>query len=422
MSLMIVGAIIFIFFIRMPEIPLALLFNGIFIYFFIVYQSGVEINSVMTGAFYAFLTLYYLVGALLRWGKLVAIFKLDLLDILFAGSFLIIFMNYFIFSLNNEYAYQKIMYAPLLAIAPYAGLRLLTSTENFQRFFDYCVYFAVALVFVAIYELYTNPELAETTRFSMYKFQTRGESPTALAMTFAILLIILLVKYWEYRKLKFADFALSVPSAYLLLRTGSRGAVASLLIAGSVYMLFISKAKLKTKIYFIISIIILVCIAYYLIPESTRDFYNYTITPEAMTQGVSSINERFSYWHQAENDFWESPVMGVGFGNSCDHVGYPHNIVLEVAAEFGVMGLCVFAVMLFLTLKKGLYFIKNEKEHDLSLFMNLALFLFLYSLTEAMVGGYITNQTRLYMSMGLIVSISNSSFRQAPFLRDIKII
>jgi len=399
------GLVFFTFFVKNPELPLAIQFNGTFIYFYAVYKMGFETSTLMTGIFYGFLALSYLLGGILLISKRPQKFKFGSIDVLFICIFFLFFVSYFIFSLDNPNAFKKISYAPLLVIAPYFGVRFLNSEERIKKFFKYCVLVAAILIISAIYELLFNPVFAERGRFSIYMFSERGDNPILFGITFAILLIILFVRVVEQRKLKFKYLILMVPSAFLLLRSGSRGAVISFLVTMVSYLFIMGRMRLKTKVYAIILLSLLILGVYKFIPESTTEFYQYTFTPEARENPVSSVYQRLTMWGEAIDDFKRSPILGVGTGNSVGGIGFPHNIILEISAELGILGLFLFLAMCYLTIRKSWSFIKKVEDKDFNLLMKLSLLLFIYSLVEAMFSGYITNQTHLFMSMGLIVSM-----------------
>ena len=400
---LLLGLTFFTFFVKSPGLPLAIFFNGTFIYFYTVYKLGLETSSLMTGSFYAFLAISFLLSGVLLIAKRPQKFKLGAIDVLFICFFFLVFLSYFMFHTGSESAYKKITYAPLLVVAPYVGIRFLISEERIKKFFNYCVLVAAILIIPALYELFFNPIFAESGRFSMYMLPERGDNPILFGITFAILLIILFVWMLEQRKFKY--LILMVPSMFLLFRSGSRGAVISFLVTMLFYLLIIGRLRFKTKVYAAILTALLILGAYKFISESTREFYQYTFTPEARLTEVSSVYQRVTMWEMAINDFKENPILGVGMGNSVGGGGFPHNIILEVSAELGILGLFIFLSMCYLTIKKAMRFIKREEKQDLNLLMKLSLILFVYSLTEAMFSGYITNQTQLFMSMGLVVSV-----------------
>jgi len=416
---LLVGLAFFTFFVKNPELPLAILFNGTFIYFYSVYKLGFETSRLMTAGFYGFLAFFYILGGVLLVAKRPQKFRFGSIDVLFICFFFLVFLSYFMFHTGSESAYRKITYAPLLVIAPYFGIRLLISEERIKKFFYYCVLVAAILIIPAFYELFFNPIFAEYGRFSMYMFSERGDNPILFGITFATLLMILFAWVLEQRKLKFKYLILIIPSMFLLLRSGSRGAVISFLVAMLFYINIIGRLRLKTKVYAGIFITLLILGTYKFVPEAVSEFYRYTFTPEARVSEVSSIYYRITLWEGAINDFKTNPMLGVGVGNSVEGIGFPHNILLEVAAELGILGLLILIPMCYLTVKKAIKFIKRKENQNLNLLMKLSLTLFVYSLTEAMFSGYITNQTQLFMSMGLIVSLIklNASYHRGNLER-----
>jgi len=72
-----------------PEFSLAVIFNGIFIYFYLIYKIGFETSSVMTGLFYIILTCAYLIGGVIITAKKWKGVKICSIDFF-------IFSNYFI--------------------------------------------------------------------------------------------------------------------------------------------------------------------------------------------------------------------------------------------------------------------------------------------------------------------------------------
>lgn len=400
------GIALFMLLVRKPELSLAILFNGSIIYFYLIYKLDIGSSRLLSGGFYAFLALSYLLGGFfLNSGRLHKL-RLSSVDVLFVFFFIWVFFNYFIFYSGSESAYTKIMYAPLLVITPYVGIRLLSSMERIDKFINYCVLLAAMLIIPSLYELLFNPLLAKASGFSIYLIRGEEANHILFGLTFAILLLIIFIKLFERKAFDFRHIILIIPSAYLLLRSASRGALISLVITMLFYLLFITTMRFKLKIYAVFFILLLILGAYKLMPEPTIVSYSSTFEYQDMPEKLSSVLQRITMWKEAINDFKENPVFGVGMGNSIDGSGFPHNIILEVSAELGILGIFMFLSMCYLTVKKALRFIKNEKRKDINLLMKLSLLLFIYSFVEAMFSGYITNQTYFFMSMGLIVSLT----------------
>ena len=400
----------FILFLKSPELALAILFNGTLIYFYAVYKLGFQTNRISTGAFYGFLAFSFLLAEALLLSKEHANFRLSFVDILFSIFFLLFFLSYLAFSTDNDMAYKKIAYAPLLAVMPYFGSRFLLSEKRIKNFFKYSVFVAIILMPPAFYEHFFNPVLAQKTRFSMYFFENTNvkDNPILFGSTYAVLLIIVLVWMLESGKFTTINPFIIAASAYFILLSGSRGVIISLLTAIIFYFSLISKIKLRTKIYASVFILFTFFGIYkYLLPERLANFYSYSISANALQDSGSSIHMRIVMWEQAIRDFVENPIIGIGTGNSNNRSGFPHNIVLEVAAEFGVLGLLVFISLVYIIVRKAVVFLRNMQLSNSHMLMRLLLVLFIYFLTHAMFSGHMANQFRLYISVGLIACLDN---------------
>jgi len=397
----IVISILFLLFVRNPELSLAVQFIGTVFYFYLVFKLGMKTTtSIMTGSFHIFLVYSYILGGILFNIKYPRKLKVSLIDILFIIFFFLIFMSYLIFSENSI----KMQYAPLFVIAPYLGIQFLQSKKRVNRFVKFCIIVAIIQMIISFYELMFNPIFREGTRFSMYELSTPGrrDNPILYAITFAVLIIILLSKLYEHEeKSKLLYFFLLIPSLYLLLRAGSRGVLFSTFITVFLYLLFVAKLSLRKKTYIIFIIILLFIAIWYLLPESTRNFYLYVM--ESRCVPGTSFYSRIDMIKDSIDDIKRSPIWGIGTGNSAGGYGSPHNLLLEVFVEWGILGMFIFLLLCYVTVKTALVFIKTEKRPDLIFLMKLSLVLFIFfSVRGILFGGYITTYTQFFISMALI--------------------
>lgn len=399
----------FIIFITNPELPLAILFNGTLIYFYVVYKLGFQTNRVLTGAFYGFIVYSFLLAEVLLLSKKHISFRFSLVDMLFFVFFILFFLSYLAFSTGNDNAYKKITYAPLLAIMPYCGGRLLLSEKRVKNFFKYAALIAVVLMVPAFYEFLFNPLLTQRARFSMYFLENAANkvNPILFGGTYATLLIIMFVWMFERGRFTLRNVILIGLSAYLILLSGSRGVVVSLAAAITFYLFVLSKMKRETKLFAVFSLLFLFLVSYTFLPSKLKAFYQYSVSSAASQDATSSIQIRTSKWEQAICDFAENPIIGVGTGNSDNRSGYPHNILLEVAAEYGIIGFFIFTVLCYTIVRKGVIFIKKEDMSNSHILMKLLFVLFVYFLVHAMFSGHIAKYSPLYITMGLIGSLEN---------------
>lgn len=401
--------LVFLLFIKNPELPLAILFNGTLIYLYTVYKLGSQTNTALTGLFYAFLGYSFLLAEMLLLTRKQVTFRVSVVDVLFLLFFFLFFLSYFAFPTNNDYAYKKLTYAPFLAIIPYFGGRFLFSEKRIKNFCKYSVLVAVLLMVPAFYELFFTSLPSQRVRFSMFYFTgaTAPENPILFGKTFAIPILIIFVMMFENRKYYLKNLALIAIFGYFVFLSGSRGVIVSLAIAGSFYLFIVSKTPLKTKLSVIFALLVLFGISYMAVPENISDFYKYSISKAAFQDTTSSFHMRIIVWKQAICDFIENPFFGIGMGNFNSSSPFPHNIILEVAAEFGVLGLFVFISLCYTTVRKATVFLKNKQLSNSHTLMRLLLVLFIYFLTHAMISGHIANHSPLYISMGLIVCLDN---------------
>lgn len=394
----------FILLVRNPELALALLFNGALIFFYSIYKLGLETSRLMTGGFYAFLAFSYLLGGVILTVREQQKFRMGSTDELFICFFSLVFLSYFIFHTADNLAYTKIIYAPFLVIAPYFGIQFLSSEKTVKRFINYSILVAAVLIIPSFYELFYTSSFADASRFSMYEFSGGVNNPILYGVTFAILLIIIATRIMEEKGVKIRYLFLIIPSAYLLIRAGSRGTLVSFFATMVFYYTIAAKARLRTKLLVSISAILLFSGIYHYVPESTANFYKATL--EQRYDPRSSVFQRIIMWQQAFSEFKQNPIWGVGLGNSVERSGFPHNIVLETLAELGIIGLFLFLSICYSTTKKAITFIRREKRQGLNLSMKISLLLFIFSFIEAMFSGYLTQQTHFFMSIALISSIS----------------
>lgn len=395
--------LVFVIFVRNPELPLAIQFNGTLFYLYAVYKLGFETSTLLTGGWFGFLICAYILGGLLLISKKKP--KVKLIDILFICFYSWAYLTYFLFYTGGAWADTKATFAPVFVIAPYLGARFLISEESINKFYKYCAILPAILIIPSFYELIFNPIHAESARFSLYFFDRPGQgaNPILFGATFAIFLLILIVRLQE-KRFRLVYIVLMFPSLFLLLRAGTRGVVVAFLASLLSYLLLVTDVGLRKKVFTIIVLVLLALGAYWFIPEATIEFHRYALTQDARSETTSSVYTRILYWQEALRNFGKNPILGVGMGNSLS-TGFPHNIFFETAAEFGILGLLMLTAMFVLTIKKALAFLKRKgKLHSP---MAISLLLFVFSLVEAMFSGHIANQTMLFMSMGVIVSFEN---------------
>jgi len=159
----------------------------------------------------------------------------------------------------------------------------------------------------------------------------------------------------------------------LVYQTGSRAVLLGLFLCFFIYGH--QRKKFSRLLYFIIPIVISV-IALYLV--ATEGYGN-----------VHSVAHRFAYWKVGLEMFFNSPFLGAGLGNFGLAYGdnstleYPHNIIIEILAELGLVGLIMFTLFVVSVLK-------NSNKHK---FLTMTFIFFLFN---AMFSGDISTNNHLF--------------------------
>ena len=402
---------LFVFFIYKPEAALAFFFNGTIVYFYLLFKLDRQTSSLSTAIFYAFLLLPVIINRLLALSKGRPSFKIGRADGIFFLFLGLILVSYAVMGTGNESALKKLSFLPLFVVVPYLGIRTLNTTVRVKCFLNYTVLVTALLILPAYYELLFNPFFAGVARFSMYRLDSgiTGEStnnPILFGMTFAVLALILIIWMMETKRAYFANLSSIAPSVYLIFASGSRGAMLSFLLALVFYLTIINKFSLR-KILAVLFFSGLIFSVYKLLPETSLELLEYSVSQGARVEDGSSIAIRNALWKSALDDFLEHPVAGVGFGNSVGGTGHPHNLILEVAAEYGFLGLLLLIAFIYVVALRVSAISALHVADEAGILFRIALTACFYAFVEAMFSGYLTQQSYLFILIALILSIAD---------------
>lgn len=119
------------------------------------------------------------------------------------------------------------------------------------------------------------------------------------------------------------------------------------------------------------------------------------------------ISDRSTYYKLAIGEFQNSPLFGMGPGGySQKYASYPHNIILEIVCETGLVGTLYLAALLILAASRiCLHAIKNETVCDVLLF-------FLVYFIQANISGSVWQSTILLCILGYGFSLPRAAKKQ----------
>ena len=130
----------------------------------------------------------------------------------------------------------------------------------------------------------------------------------------------------------------------------------------------------------------------------------------------SLIGVRTRYYHDAIKNFTQKPLIGAGVGMfSYEHGGrgkYPHNIFLEVATEYGLIGIIIFWPFFIYLFYLALKLIKNIPKNNSFVIIPLW---FLIIFLDAMVSGSIANNRNIWLFGAIILIITKNIQNQKTY-------
>jgi len=403
--------------VRNPELSLAIQINGIALYLYTIYKLNIEPGTFVTGAFYGVMAGSYLIGGWIALRAAQQNHSFNLIDKLFGLLYSYFFISYLLWAQDNPSAYRKVIYAPALVIAPYIGVRMISSTTRIDRFLTYLGLMSIIMIVPSFYELWINPLYQDYGRFSIYIFEDKGDNPIQFGIAYALLLIIVIFRIARQHRIGLIDVMILIPAAFLLIRSGARGPVISLIVTFFIYIIWLGHISRRIKLTIIAGGLLLLGFAYSVIPDATVRFYQVLFDPTVSpTQNASanSIQERIMLIDMAINDFLAEPILGVGTGNSSGGVGYPHNSIIEVAAELGLVGVAIFLLLQGVVAVTAYKTIRRTKGTSDEWLMTTAFAIYLFAFIESQFSGYMGGDMLLYVSIGLVGVVSELLNKRLP--------
>ena len=211
-------------------------------------------------------------------------------------------------------------------------------------------------------------------------------------------------------------FSLSIYFMFVLFLLGGRGPLISTLISLPVPLLFSSKLvqlnKIKLKKYaaiIVILFLIIILISFYLYSKGLLTGTLYRILLFLEPGMGQSAGARIDFYSISENLWLANPLFGYGIGSwpilngLPDVYSYPHNIVLEILVELGLIGLILFGLIVFFALKG---FIKQNNKSNI-LWGSIVLMLFVNAFIGAMLSGDMNDNRILFTLFGLMAFREN---------------
>ena len=328
-----------------------------------------------------FLALYLYLFVLLR--PLLSLSQTNSTMILFFCSFLIISVSIFYNYLFKKkrltfYAIKGLLFIFFILSIVLIDIIIRSNSKSFNFIYDFIIY-AIIPIYLFVHVKYYMRFIYYFGILSVFIFIMYAPDPfidykiSKGYMTYGYSVMLpcfiglhLLRNIFKKSKM----FLLEIICFVLLLLFGNKGAIISVLIYIILWQLFIRKNNRRTISIYFISIFILIPIlnnlrgyleellnyltyqGYY--SYSLKSFYNVLIGDS------NGLSGRDVIWENAIELINQSLLFGNGLGTFESQFNtYSHNIILDIAVSYGVIGLAIFSSFLLIGLK---HFIMVKKE------------------------------------------------------------
>lgn len=212
------------------------------------------------------------------------------------------------------------------------------------------------------------------------------QDPTEIGEGLLMGVAALMSLYYPYREkrwLRYGMIGLVVVLTFGIMASVSRSAILSFLTVAIGSLIFLrQKAAGVCRETFLMSVLGIVIIA----PVSIVTLWQLPSTHAKMTEKAAELSailhgtsppgtagQRYSFSESAWNAFLQKPLLGWGAGgwSTLWHlddervVKYPHNFVLEIAAEQGLAGLTLLAIVLLVIARKSMAILGDPQRRFL---------------------------------------------------------
>jgi len=266
--------------------------------------------------------------------------------------------------------------------------------------------------------------LVKQDLLELYRATFEGVNPINYANWIGNLLILLICIY-PILKTRFAKiFQLSVIFLLLVsfLAANSRGPFVG--FVATIFFIFVIFSFYKKKkiylLYFFIGLFVLTVLLITILPAQLISRYYLLVGAQQQQVPIDSVSiytmqSRFLFWESALTLFlssFKTFFFGSGIGGFSyalfhqDVPWYPHNIVLEVLAELGIIGFCLIFFQFFSVLKESIFLISKSLSNEQKIILFAFLMVFFFNFVTAQFSGDLSYNRRLWFILGTLVALN----------------
>ena len=281
----------------------------------------------------------------------------------------------YIYTVSPDYGFRKILRFNTFAVTMFISpLLIIKSPEDSKRLLSYFYFLLVIIIGIMLLQFVYFLKWGDFAIVLAYwnRISIPGANPIQVSRYLAIgaaMMIALLIRNKPSQSLHY--FAILFVILLSIILSGSRGPLVSIIIGSIVYaILYERKHSSRIFGYGILAIGTIITLLL-LLPESlTQRFFDISQGSVIMTQQgvrrISTIATRFEFWSMSLQAWFSSITsffIGLGAGSFSslfiwrDWRWYPHNLIFEIIAELGLIGLVIgvlFIIKSYQIINKGI--------------------------------------------------------------------
>ncbi|MDN4861152.1 O-antigen ligase family protein [Priestia aryabhattai] len=318
--------------------------------------------------------------------------------------FCLVLLNGLWYSESSVYGADKSLRFLIITGWSFLGIMLICrDTVSLSRFFKANLLFALIMTIGVVYTYFTQTIFVSYTTFT----QMWGANYLAIGRTMGVAILIIISCVLYNKLLSKSLLLLLLPYIFALLIAGGRMPVLSVvlcLIGLTFYTFRFFKRDIrmhKGTMWLFITLIFLV-LAIFTIELKTSYFQQTFSRMDLLVQSDkgSSVMGREERFGTAVKMIKDSFIIGEGTGSfpiyyeNQDQKNYPHNMILEVFSELGIIGIIALSILFINGIKQF-----NKKQNPYHLTIVLC---FVYLFLNANVSGDLNDNRAMFTFLGLL--------------------
>lgn len=230
------------------------------------------------------------------------------------------------------------------------------------------------------------------------------KQPGVNAMYLVSFFAFCFAKIYAKSRLQVLHFIGMILSLTFIFITGKRSASIFVPLCVVIFLLLFKKRKFTKK--GLVKIFAMCVGTIFLLGFLNKQMSIFSFLIEKMTSlnGVGDTsNGRLSLWNDAIEQFWTSPILGVGVKAIYNSTGYDvHNTYIQILVETGIIGMLLF-VLAIVTMLKNIYSTSQKIFMNQNETINVSLCYGIYILIFLLIYGIVGNTFIDYLPLSLFV-------------------